>query len=829
MFEGLTGSPCVDVNGLLLAGVLSAFKNYLLVFIGFSLVIFFHELGHFVAAKWCNVRVDKFAIGFGKPIWSYRKGLGFRRGSTHELYHRRLEQHVQQNRKREPQLTEKIEPTDAELALAAKELNLGETEYCFNWLPLGGYVKMLGQEDFTIDKSGELKVKEDPRAFSHKPVGTRMIIVSAGVVMNIVCAALVFMLVFMIGTDFPPAVVGSVKMESPAEQAGLRPGDRIVKVNDDPIADFADLTAAIRLSDPEHPLTIVFERRQTEGGSWEQHTIEVQPKHNTERGMLELGVAPPLNNMVTDTRDDPAIEPDEQLKAGDEIIAVRIDRQVEDGSGTREVVEEREVSSLREIIPALIRAEGRHATLTVRRTREDGTTETREVKRRVYRAFRSTGNPRVESGHLLGLVPRRRVALVNPGERADLAGFKPGDIVVRWGNQNAPTIKEILDSIESNAARDIRAEILRRSPAGVEKSVTLVIRPKPRGLFGGGKPAVGMNWHGQEDERVVVADIVTHLTKDVETPAAALEGVLPRGAEITKVTGIVANAEGKKEPKAFEVKTWGDLAASFMELAGQEVELVWRYQGRPGGPATIKVPRTLGTKSVFDLPADHRVTKINGKTSVVIEEDGALVPYDAASWKGAREILRDCVGKTIEVEHRGILDEKPVVEKVTVTQEMLDTWVLRIGYTMDDMVTQFALTKVREANPFKAMTIGIRKTYYFIEQVYLMMQRMIFTRSMGLDQVSGPVGIVKLGSDIAERDIVKLLYFLALISANLAVINFLPLPIVDGGLFIFLIVEKIKGSPIPMKVQVATQLIGLALIIGIFLFVTINDVQKLLF
>jgi regulator of sigma E protease len=80
---------------------------------------------------------------------------------------------------------------------------------------------------------------------------------------------------------------------------------------------------------------------------------------------------------------------------------------------------------------------------------------------------------------------------------------------------------------------------------------------------------------------------------------------------------------------------------------------------------------------------------------------------------------------------------------------------------------------------------------------------------------------------VAAAGPTKLMYFLALISANLAVINFLPLPIVDGGLFVFLLIEKIKGSPISMKVQVATQLIGLVLIIGIFVVVTIQDVVKI--
>ena len=88
------------------------------------------------------------------------------------------------------------------------------------------------------------------------------------------------------------------------------------------------------------------------------------------------------------------------------------------------------------------------------------------------------------------------------------------------------------------------------------------------------------------------------------------------------------------------------------------------------------------------------------------------------------------------------------------------------------------------------------------------------------------MGIVKIGSEFARAGLTKLLYFLAIISANLAVINFLPIPIVDGGLMGFLIIEKIKGSPVSLKVQVVTQIIGLAAIIITFVVVTIWDLQK---
>ena len=135
--------------------------SYILLILGFSLVIFVHELGHFVAAKWAGVRVERFAIGFGKEL------LGFTRG---------------------------------------------ETRYSFNVLPFGGYVKMLGQEDFVVDKSGELKVKENPDSFTNKSIGQRMVIISAGVIMNLIFAVVFAAVAYRMGVPYEPCEIGGRRL-----------------------------------------------------------------------------------------------------------------------------------------------------------------------------------------------------------------------------------------------------------------------------------------------------------------------------------------------------------------------------------------------------------------------------------------------------------------------------------------------------------------------------------------------------------------------------------------------------------------------------------------
>ena len=163
-----------------------------------------------------------------------------------------------QRRGSEPRDAELSDFADADPALVAeaeKALGLGETEYRLNWIPLGGYVKMLGQDDLKPNAQAD-----DPRAYNRKSIPARMLVVSAGVIMNIILAAIGFMIVFRIGFNVPPPVVGGVYPDSPAQRAGLHVGDTIVTLDGKNQYDFTKIGLNSALLGENIPVPIVVQR-----------------------------------------------------------------------------------------------------------------------------------------------------------------------------------------------------------------------------------------------------------------------------------------------------------------------------------------------------------------------------------------------------------------------------------------------------------------------------------------------------------------------------------------------------------------------------------------
>lgn len=714
---------------------LISLPSILLVLFGFSVVIFVHELGHFMVAKWAGVRVEKFAVGFGKEI------VGFTRG---------------------------------------------ETRYSFNLLPLGGYVKMLGQEDFAVDKSGEWVVKADPRAFTHKPVGHRMAIVSAGVIMNLIFSAFMFMIVFMVGLEALAPVVGAPVPDGPADRAGLEMGDVLVNIGGHAMEDFMDVKMAIVLAEPHELLDVTFER------NGELHTVQLRPEPRTAGGLLQIGITPAFDLEVGLAFPQGLEDPEKELQTGDVVTAV-------EGQPVKDFIQ-----------VAMLLGAGRGAPvhMTVER---DG--KTVQVERRFPMYLLPATQDDWTTQHLLGFIPLRRVSRIKNESPAKAAGLKRNDLILAWDGIRFPTLAEIKASILQSPDMPIPV-IYERSGAEGEQQLEVTPQFLKVGVFGKGKSAVGAQFHAIDDTTTLVCSILEQV--DGQPTAAAGLG-MGRGDRISRIDDQ-------------EVDTWYQLADVFRAKAGTTVELTYETVAGDSVTKPFAIPPSIS--AILGMPARPfgHIKKIGDLEKVKIaKEDGEADYYSVDSWYGTREALSKHVGQTVRIhyEDRSDLTNVKQLEKdVAVTADMLDPWAMRIMYNDTGLLPMPLGKLIQHKNPVIAMWTGIRRTYFFIAQTYLTMKRMVFEQTVGVENISGPVGIVKTGAALADAGFVKLLYYLAFISANLAVINFLPLPIVDGGLMVFLLIEKIKGRPVSLKIQAVTQVIGLALIIAAFVFVTFLDFQK---
>jgi len=124
----------------------------------------------------------------------------------------------------------------------------GGTEYALSLIPFGGYVKMLGQDDMDPSQLSSEEIAEDPRSYSAKPVHQRMLIISAGVCVNVVTAIIFFALAFGMGVDTNPSIAGSVITGMPAWNAGMKRGDRITRIDGKNVETYRDIVRGVALS-----------------------------------------------------------------------------------------------------------------------------------------------------------------------------------------------------------------------------------------------------------------------------------------------------------------------------------------------------------------------------------------------------------------------------------------------------------------------------------------------------------------------------------------------------------------------------------------------------
>jgi regulator of sigma E protease len=687
--------------------------DLLLVILGFGFIVFVHELGHFLAARWAGIRVLAFAVGFGPSLVTFRKGLGFRTGTSEPEYLQQLRGAMH--------AAVSAQTTESQV-LEQLHRRISPTEYRLNMLPFGGYVKMLGQED--LDPTA---TSAAPDSYQNCSPWRRMVVISAGVVMNIILAAVLFVIVMMAGRKVDAPVVGLIEPGAPAMVAvdvgtgatiPMQPRDRILAVDGASVRSFDDVALAVAMAKKNEPVTLLVERP----GAPTTLNLQVAPTENRATGMLAAGVWP-----LTGTTLDLSL-PDHDLPRGSVLTSVN-GAAATDGYAIDAAVD---ASGGKPVTASFTLPDGatKDVTLTPAAELQSGLLEGTEK------------NTFTALSHLLGMPGVFSIAEV--GAAAQGKGIEPGDVVVRVGNVEFPSMAEGIREIRARKGTTVALSVLRKDPSGAYTRIDL--------------PEVAVARNGQVG--VSVRDSSMELSI-VAAPLATLTN--------TKFEKVTPSAAGSAITAGSRIIAVDDAPTSTLRDASLAVR---EAVGRGATSVTLTIKRPVAGDVLAQGP-DERVT-LN------------LTEQDIAELKG-------------------------------------------LGWSADFSSLAFGTQQqvMKASNPAEALAFGFYETKRVMGMTYLTFARLA-QGTVKVEHLKGPVGIAHLGTLVADRGFIWLLFFLALISVNLAVINFLPLPIVDGGQFLFLLYEAIRGRPVPVQIQNGVTMVGLVLIAGMFLLVTFNDVRNLL-
>ncbi len=257
---------------LTLANVATSFSGVLITIVQFlvvlTIVVFVHEFGHFIVARWCGVKVGMFSIGFGKEIFGFTDRKG--------------------------------------------------TRWRFAWIPLGGYVKFIDDENAASQPSAERleRLSPDDRsgAFQTKPLWQRAAVVAAGPIANFLLAIVIYAGVnFAYGVRTVTPTIGEVKAGMPAAVAGIQPGDRITSIDGWTVEGFEDIQRVVGISAGK-PLKFGIERN----GQKLDFTVtpEVHEQPDTFGGTFKRGLIGVTPASVAGLKDAKPVGPVEALRLG---------------------------------------------------------------------------------------------------------------------------------------------------------------------------------------------------------------------------------------------------------------------------------------------------------------------------------------------------------------------------------------------------------------------------------------------------------------------------------------------------------------------------------
>ena len=646
--------------------------------IGLGFVIFVHELGHFLVAKACGVKCEKFYIGFDINGWSLGK------------------------------------------------FTWGETEYGIGILPLGGYVKMLGQDDNPaaaareaqrakeIIESGDLPPEPtddphpawDPRSYPAQTVPERMAIISAGVIMNVIFAVLLAALAFGLGVQELTCEVSIVRPGGAAWRAGLRTGDDIIAIGSKTEPVFTDLQKGVTLGDPVKGIDFTVRRPSDDS----ERTVTLHP--DTDLGIPTVGVTSPFSVTFPDN-----------LEPGLPGAAARAKPAFEAGDTIR-AVDDVPISSYADLIASLSGKVDTDVSVSVTRQGNDV-------------SIVVPAQPRHETGLVMSAGPIASVQADSPAAAADL---QAGDRIVSIDGEKLENPLTIDDVLKKRAGETVLLGVL-RSDADHNASGELV----------------------------------------------------PEKIEVTprKVTWI-EQARWPQSPVAVST-----LGIAF-NVGSEIVEVV------PGSPAA------LGGIKAGELVTRARFAK---NDEPIDEEDpGVELSEESQSWPFVMAMLQ----------------QAPKGTRLQLTVQSSDGLARDVELKPIESTTDFVLDRglvfrpvyrlVKASSVGAAISKGFSKTGEDLSMVYRFLQK-ITSNQISPRLLGGPIEIAKQAGKSAEEGLGRLLLFLTMLSANLAVINFLPIPVLDGGHMVFLMYEFVRGKPPSENVVAALSYVGLILLLSLMLFV----------
>ncbi len=682
-----------------LGGLVAKALSLLWVALGLGLVIFFHELGHFAVAKWCGVKVERFSIGFGPVLLSKTRG---------------------------------------------------ETEYALSAFPLGGYVKMLGQDDIDPSQLTSDQIAEDPRSYTAKPVWQRMAIISAGVIMNLLTAVLFFAIALWLGLQAAPAVVGGVTTGGPAWQAGVEAGDRLERVGGRRVRTFSDVSLATALSWGD---TLRMQGVRADGAPLD---LTLNPDDTGARRTAGVFNAGGRKLSPTSKTDDavarpgsPAAAVADRLKPDDELVSIRVlppangKAAGEEDAATDAPAPAVPLESFTQYLAVSGAAADRPLEYTFRRpSKDDPAKTTEEIVVTVAPTPMRTFGLRVS--------PQAIVA-VRTGSPAEAAGLRVGDLL---DSADGRVIGRDLDPLQlpnlffERAGEPVPVEVVRTGEGGGPEKITLTVTPQPRPGW------ISRTLDGSHPLDVSAVGIAFHFNP-------VLTAVTPGGP--AEQAGLKANDK-------------------------------------------IVAARFLAPKPADGADAAHEPIDIPFENDEVEDWNPWVYLFSLA-----QDLPADTLKLTVE------RDGKKKV--VTLKPAPADDWFFpsRGFRWRPDLIER------KSDSAAEAFSDGLVETRTVVEQMYLTLGSLL-TGRLSITNLRGPPGIISEGMRIADSGPAQFLAFLGFLSVNLAVLNFLPIPVLDGGHMVWLIWEAVTRKKPSENLVIGAAYIGLGLIVLLMLTVIYLDI-----